>query len=69
MLTMSLEQASAVSGFSPDTIKAAYDRGELGKCVPEGILHGRIPMAELEKWIHKNTVIKSNSVKLIAHQK
>ncbi len=58
LLTLSIEQAAAVSGFSSTTITQAYERGEFGMCVPEDLIRGRIPRIELDKWIKNNTASK-----------
>ncbi len=58
LMTLSIEQAAAVSGFSSTTITQAYERGEIAMCVPEDLIRGRIPRIELEKWITKNSTVK-----------
>ena len=58
LLTLSIEQAAAISGFSYNTISNAYDRGEFGICVPEDLIRGRIPRTELDRWIKANTASK-----------
>lgn len=61
MLTLSVEQASAITGFSPTTINLACDRGEFGKCIPGDAKNGRIPRTELDRWIQNNLFIKPQS--------
>ena len=56
-LTVSIAEASMISGFSRAVIQTAIKRGELSSLMPHGYVRGRrIKKAELLKWIREMEV-------------
>lgn len=54
-LTVSIAEASTISGFSRVVIRTAIKRGELKSLLPHGYVCGRrIKKAELFKWMKEN---------------
>lgn len=53
-LTVSIAEASTISGFSRAVIQTAIKRGELSSLMPHGYVRGRrIKKAELLKWMRE----------------
>lgn len=56
-LTVSIAEASTISGFSRVVIRTAIKRGELSSLMPYGYVRGRrIKKAELLKWMREMEV-------------
>lgn len=56
-LTVSIAEASMISGFSRAVIQTAIKRGELSSLMPHGYVRGRrIKKAELLKWMREMEV-------------
>lgn len=56
-LTVSIAEASMISGFSRAVIQTAIKRGELSSLMPHGYVRGRrIKKAELLKWMKEMEV-------------
>ena len=56
-LTVSIAEASTISGFSRAVIQTAIKRGELSSLMPHGYVRGRrIKKAELFKWMREMEV-------------
>lgn len=56
-LTVSIAEASTISGFSRAVIQTAIKRGELSSLMPHGYVRGRrIKKAELLKWMREMEV-------------
>lgn len=56
-LTVSVAEASIISGFSRAVIQTAIKRGELPSLMPHGYVRGRrIKKAELLKWMKEMEV-------------
>lgn len=56
-LTVSVAEASIISGFSRAVIQTAIKRGELSSLMPHGYVRGRrIKKAELLKWMREMEV-------------
>ena len=56
-LTVSIAEASTISGFSRVVIRTAIKRGELKSLLPHGYVRGRrIKKAELLKWMREMEV-------------
>ena len=56
-LTLSIPEASTISGFSRAVIQTAIKRGELSSLMPHGYVRGRrIKKAELLKWMREMEV-------------
>lgn len=56
-LTLSIPEASAISGFSRVVIRTAIKRGELKSLLPHGYVRGRrIKKTELFKWMKEMEV-------------
>lgn len=55
--TVSVAEASTISGFSRAVIQTAIKRGELSSLMPHGYVRGRrIKKAELLKWMREMEV-------------
>ena len=51
-LTLSISEASAISGFSQKVIRTAVRRGELPSLTPHGYVRGRrVKRTDLFKWM------------------
>ena len=51
-LTLSIPEASAISGFSQKVIRTAIRRGELPSLMPHGYVRGRrVRRTDLFKWM------------------
>lgn len=56
-LTVSVAEASTISGFSRAVIQTAIKRGELSSLMPHGYVRGRrIKKTELFKWMKEMEV-------------
>ena len=56
-LTVSIAEASTISGFSRAVIQTAIKRGELSSLMPHGYVRGRrIKKTELLKWMREMEV-------------
>ena len=56
-LTVSIAEASTISGFSRAVIQTAIKRGELSSLMPHGYIRGRrIKKTELLKWMKEMEV-------------
>ena len=56
-LTVSIAEASMISGFSRAVIQTAIKRGELPSLMPHGYVRGRrIKKTELLKWVKEMEV-------------
>lgn len=56
-LTVSVAEASVISGFSRAVIQTAIKRGELSSLMPHGYVRGRrIKKTELFKWMKEMEV-------------
>ena len=56
-LTVSVAEASVISGFSRAVIQTAIKRGELSSLMPHGYIRGRrIKKTELFKWMKEMEV-------------
>ena len=56
-LTVSVAEASTISGFSRAVIQTAIKRGELSSLMPHGYVRGRrIKKVELLKWMREMEV-------------
>lgn len=56
-LTVSIAEASMISGFSRAVIQTAIKRGELSSLMPHGYIRGRrIKKTELLKWMREMEV-------------
>ena len=56
-LTVSIAEASTISGFSRVVIQTAIKRGELSSLMPHGYVRGRrIKKTELFKWMREMEV-------------
>lgn len=56
-LTVSIAEASMISGFSRAVIQTAIKRGELSSLMPHGYVRGRrIKKVELLKWMKEMEV-------------
>lgn len=56
-LTVSIAEASTISGFSRAVIQTAIKRGELPSLMPHGYIRGRrIKKTELFKWMKEMEV-------------
>lgn len=56
-LTVSIAEASTISGFSRAVIQTAIKRGELSSLMPHGYVRGRrIKKVELLKWMREMEV-------------
>lgn len=56
-LTVSIAEASTISGFSRAVIQTAIKRGELSSLMPHGYVRGRrIKKTELFKWMREMEV-------------
>ena len=56
-LTVSIAEASMISGFSRAVIQTAIKRGELSSLMPHGYVRGRrIKKVELLKWMREMEV-------------
>ena len=56
-LTVSIAEASTISGFSRAVIQTAIKRGELSSLMPHGYVRGRrIKKVELLKWMKEMEV-------------
>lgn len=56
-LTVSIAEASTISGFSRAVIQTAIKRGELSSLMPHGYVRGRrIKKTELFKWMKEMEV-------------
>ena len=56
-LTVSIAEASTISGFSRAVIQTAIKRGELSSLMPHGYVRGRrIKKIELLKWMREMEV-------------
>lgn len=56
-LTVSIAEASTISGFSRAVIQTAIKRGELSSLMPHGYVRGRrIKKTELLKWMKEMEV-------------
>lgn len=56
-LTVSVAEASIISGFSRVVIRTAIKRGELSSLMPHGYIRGRrIKKTELFKWMKEMEV-------------
>lgn len=56
-LTVSIAEASTISGFSRTVIQTAIKRGELSSLMPHGYVRGRrIKKTELFKWMKEMEV-------------
>ena len=56
-LTISIAEASTISGFSRAVIQTAIKRGELSSLMPHGYVRGRrIKKTELFKWMKEMEV-------------
>lgn len=56
-LTVSIAEASIISGFSRVVIRTAIKRGELSSLMPHGYVRGRrIKKTELLKWMKEMEV-------------
>lgn len=56
-LTVSIAEASTISGFSRAVIQTAIKRGELSSLMPHGYVRGRrIKKTELSKWMREMEV-------------
>lgn len=56
-LTVSIAEASTISGFSRAVIQTAIKRGELPSLMPHGYVRGRrIKKVELLKWMREMEV-------------
>lgn len=56
-LTVSIAEASTISGFSRAVIQTAIKRGELSSLMPHGYVRGRrVKKTELFKWMKEMEV-------------